>query len=608
MLQQLGVMLYEEREKMGETQKNIAEGIVSIAEMCKVEQGKHEIDYFTLQALFERLGKSIDKMELAVSVSEYESISYRVDIEHSIKKRDCEKLAKLISNYGAYNDMKHPIHRQYVAVLHAVMRYIKEQDYASCLRRMEQALACTLWGDWQQKVKDGQRLCNQEIRIVLIIIYCQWKQGNTDGLTEQMEHFCENIMCNYTDMEEQVKVYPHCAWLLGQLYLQQNRVKDAYDICSKGKKSLIENGSMNPLREMLELERACLEKMGRQAELDRCRKYYEAVLFLYEAAGVSPESDMIVVFMKSSFQGEFIITNELLKDLRKAREVSQEALCVGICSQETLSRIEKGKRSPNKKRLYQMLKRLGMERENYYGFIEADDYGLYEKVRQYNRCYPTYNYEKARKLLDEIESGIDMAIPVNRQFIGAGRIGGQIVKGELTREQANQRLQELLWLTMPPVSSGKLVYRIPFRTEYLILNKMAINLRFDNKVKEAILICEELMQCFKGSRVLMRHHAVSGFMLFLNFAAFLEVYNKLEEAEAVGKEGLLHSIECCRGDVVGAILANLSLVYWKQGLPELEEVYLRNGYFLNDFYGRKYDHHKLQEAYQKKFHKEIDPT
>lgn len=37
MLQQLGIMLFEEREKMGVKQRNIADGIISIPELCRVE-------------------------------------------------------------------------------------------------------------------------------------------------------------------------------------------------------------------------------------------------------------------------------------------------------------------------------------------------------------------------------------------------------------------------------------------------------------------------------------------------------------------------------------------------------------------------------------------
>lgn len=604
-MQQLGVMLFKEREKMGKKQKSIAEGIISISELCRVECGEKEIDYFTLEALFERMGKSIDKLELAVSGDEYDSISYRIEIERSIETRNYKLLTELMWGYYRYNDKKRPIHRQYMTVLRTMARYLKEQDYESCLCGMEQALECTLQGDWKQMIRLGRHFCNQEIRIMLTIAYCQWKLGDTEGLCVQMEQLGNYIVYHYTDTEEQVKVYPHCAWLLGQLYLEQNKVEEAYAVCRKGRQSLIENGSSNPLWEILKLEEACLEKMERQEELNRCRKYQEAILFLYEAAGVPFESNIMAEFMKSSFQGEFVITNELVRDLREAKGLSQEELCADICAQETLSRIESGRRNPNKKKLYRLLKRMGMERENYYGFIEADDYELYEKVRQYNRCFPKGQREEAKKLLDEIESGIDMTIPVNRQFIGMGRILEQSAKGELSNNQAIQQLQELLCLTMPPMDNGSIIYRVPFRTEYLIWNHIAVNLRKEDKIEEAIWIYEELMKRYKSSKVFMKYHAVPGLSLYINYTGFLEEHDDLKRAEEIGKEGLKHCLSCCRGDTAGEILANLSLVYGKRGLPDEEEKYLRFGYIVNFLYERQRYLDILKKAYQDKFHKEI---
>lgn len=606
MIQQLGIMLLKEREKMGEKQKNIADGIISVSDLCRVEHGTMETEYFTLQALFERLGKSIDKLELAVSSSEYEAIAYRSKIERSIVEWNYELLTKQISEYQAYIDCRRPIHRQYIAALHAILWYVKEQNYEFCLRGLEQALACTLKSDWRQKVSSGHRLCRQEIWIILAITYCLWKLGHTEGLLGQTEQLYSFILHHYTDAEEQVKVYPHCAWLLGQLYLEQNRVEEAYIICEKGKKSLLENGSLSPLWEMLELEEACLEKADRQEEVLQCRKYQKAVAFLYEAAGAHLESNMMAAFMKSSFQGEFIITNELVKDLRAAQEISQEALCENICAQETLSRIEKGKRSPNKKNLYKLLKRMGMERENYYGFIEADDYELYEKVRRYNRCFHIEEQDEAMQLLDEIEKGVDMTKVINKQYIAMGRIAMQMVRGQITPKQAIQLYEELIYLTMPPVDSGMLIYRVPFRTEYLLLNKLAINLRREEKVNESLFIYERMMLYYKKSKVSMRYHAVPGLTLFLNYTGFLEYNNELKKADEIGKEGLKHSLECCRGDMAGEILANLSLVYGKMGMLEMEEKYLRYGYYLIHLYDRRDQLGIVRQAYEDKFHRNID--
>lgn len=606
MIQQLGIMLCKEREKMGEKQKNIAEGIISVSNLCKVERGEMEVDYFTLQALFERLGKSIDKLELAVSSSEYESIAYRAEIERSIAEWDYEQLTKRMSEYHQYNDEKRPIHKQYLAALHAMAWYVKEQDYASCLRGMEQALACTLSGDWRRRIWKGQRLCSQEIWIILAITYCRWKLGEISGLSGQMEQLGSYILHYYTDAEEQAKVYPHCAWLLGQLYLEQNMVEEAYIVCKRGKASLVENGSLSPMWEMLELEEACLEKMGRQEELIWCRKCQEAVAFLYEAAGVHLESNIMAAFMRSSFQGELIITNELVRDLREAKGLSQEELCAGICAQETLSRIEQGRRSPNKKKLYQLLKRMGMERENYYGFIEADDYEVYEKVRRFNRCFSLNKVEEGAKLLNEIEEAVDMTKIINRQFIAMEHISERFHRGELSEEQANQQYWEQLRLTMPPVDSGMLVYRVPFRTEYTIWNKIAVGMRREDEVEEALYIYDSLKQRYESSKVSMRYHAVPGFTLYINYTGFLEEHNDLERAEAIGKEGLNHCLACCRGDIAGDILANMSLVFGKEGMPDVEEKYLRHAYCLLCLYGRKSVSDILCEAYQDKFHENID--
>lgn len=104
----------------------------------------------------------------------------------------------------------------------------------------------------------------------------------------------------------------------------------------------------------------------------------------------------------------------------------------------------------------------------------------------------------------------------------------------------------------------------------------------------------------------MRYHAVPGLTLYINYTGFLEVYNELEKAEAIGKEGLHHSLVCCRGDMAGDILANLSLVYGKQSLPAIEETYLRYGYYLIRLYERKDIVDILQKAYQDKFHKDIN--
>ena len=60
----LGHMIREFREKQGRTIEEAARGLLSAAELSRVENGTKEIEYLIMEALFETYGKSLDKLEL----------------------------------------------------------------------------------------------------------------------------------------------------------------------------------------------------------------------------------------------------------------------------------------------------------------------------------------------------------------------------------------------------------------------------------------------------------------------------------------------------------------------------------------------------------------
>lgn len=76
----IGIMLFGLREKEGISQKNLARGILSVTELSRVESGNRGIDRLHLEALFQRIGKSLDKLELAMSMDEYHLFALRHDI------------------------------------------------------------------------------------------------------------------------------------------------------------------------------------------------------------------------------------------------------------------------------------------------------------------------------------------------------------------------------------------------------------------------------------------------------------------------------------------------------------------------------------------------
>ena len=63
----LGHMIREFREKQGRTIEEAARGLLSAAELSRVENGTKEIEYLIMEALFETYGKSLDKLVVCIT-------------------------------------------------------------------------------------------------------------------------------------------------------------------------------------------------------------------------------------------------------------------------------------------------------------------------------------------------------------------------------------------------------------------------------------------------------------------------------------------------------------------------------------------------------------
>ena len=443
---------------------------------------------------------------------------------------------------------------------------------------------------------------HQEIHLLYLIAYLkyelnQWQEAFI--ILEKVEQYINHF---YKDEEAKVKVYPQCEWLIGKILYEEKEYQKADFYIQKGLECLCANGALHWMDALLSLKIACAKKLDRKIKMDEYKKYYASLLTLYEAAGVKVPEFSVISFLKSNTQRECVISNQFLKNLREAEGVTQEELCEDVCAWETISRIENG-RNPNKKKLYQMWKRLGVERERYYGFIESEHYVVYEKVREYNRLIGKEEVNHAIEVLCEIKSKLDMSCILNRQFISCAEIINQILQNKLSDEEAIEQFWELLSLTMPPLEASERIYRLPFRTEYLILNQIAGGLHEMGKTREAVKIYKKVLEKYKSNGTNLKYHVVPVMLLYVNYVADLEENNQLKEADTVALEGMNFIINCQRGDMASQLLANMSCICEKRQDTITEKRYLRDAYYLNMLYGNINLANVLKQAYEQKFDK-----
>ena len=596
----VGYILREIRESEMRTVKNTARGIMSVSELSKLENGEKDVGYLILEALFETLGKSIDKLELAISQKEFDLLVLREKIENALEQQKVDEAEDLIKVYEKRSDIHKTIHLQYLKGIKALNDFNRTHNRQETLERLKEALAVTYHEDTMPCVY----LFHQEIRFIYMMHYLVLESDGGSEIIQNIKKLEHYITHFYTDQEAKVKIYPQCTWLLGKMYYLEGEYRKCNTIVDRGIQCLRENGGLHWMRELLWLKKECARKLYKEDVVKQCEKYVRAIDFLYDIAGMKAPEFSVAKFLESNTQRECIVSNKFLRDLRKVKNITQEELCENVCTWETISRVEAG-RTPNKKKLYQLWKKLGVQRERCYAFIEAEHYSTYEKVREFHIAAGKHNDEKAQEIFDELKEELDSASCLNRQYIRTIEIMYAVKNNELSEENAIKQLWELLYITMPVIDKNETIYRMPFRTEFLILNQIARCYdRVEKKIK-ALEIYRNILQQYKMNGTDMRHHVVPGIILYVNLAACLEELNQLSEAAETAMEGLYFSINCKRGDTAGEILANMSCIYEKNNDKVHEELFLKYSYYSNILYKNDALAKMINEAYEGTFGKII---
>ncbi|MBR3606556.1 MAG: helix-turn-helix domain-containing protein, partial [Lachnospiraceae bacterium] len=77
----IGAIIAYEREKKKISRERLCEGIFTLMALKRLEEGDRTPSYFILERLMERLGKSMNKLEILLHERDYEVYYLRVQLE-----------------------------------------------------------------------------------------------------------------------------------------------------------------------------------------------------------------------------------------------------------------------------------------------------------------------------------------------------------------------------------------------------------------------------------------------------------------------------------------------------------------------------------------------
>lgn len=549
--QSIGKLIQFERNHKGISTQQLASGICSVTTLQRLENGERLPDFFVLERMIERLGKSVNKIELLYNQAAYKLYYLREVLESDLKKKRYKDVLKGLELYEAMGEAKDNLHKQYILKLYAVIASEMENDYDKAVMYLEDALNQTVPG-FQLNKLDDFLLGEGELVILLMWLQESSRLGKTVSSfqTQQILQYIERI-CD--DEEIRTNIYSKAVWVLGDLLIGKGEQVEALKYLITGKDILVANGNLIHLPQILDrvLELSKKYKVDYYREL---KKQRDALKDLFEEYGEVWETKTIDLW-KNYRQLEVYLVSELCFEARKKKGQTQEKLAQEVdIDHKTLSRIENGRYTPKEGTFRKIKEYLEIDRDICSTRIVAEDFSLLEIERQIAKLNHFRQEAKAEELYQKLKVQLSLEWKENQQYV---KYMDTLFDFELKRigaKEAFHRCEEALQITQKNVNIEDLDKVILNRTEFMIVNFMARCYDKLGQKEKTIDLLGTIFKGYKKSKVDLKYHYPSLALLYIHIAGICEDCNRFEDSINWCNQAIQFDFQCKRGLNLGFML------------------------------------------------------
>lgn len=543
----LGNMVRFEREKHNLSAKKLADGICSAAAVQRLESGSRVPDFFTLERIIERLGRSVNKLELLQDETAYELYYRREILEKHIEDGEYEQVEAAIEEYKALDAAKEALHRQYLYKMQAVLAESRDKDYVGAKELLENALKETLP---ELQVNEIGKSVLGESEIILLLMKLEIDQKIGEGVPVEAERkILSYIQTHVEDEEAKANIYSKAAWVFGKIEMERKNQQLALWYTLQGEKILTENGLLLHLPQFLE-RILQLTKETDVASYEEWKKQRDVLKNLYEEYGERYETESVALW-KLYRQQEIYLVSELFEQERKIKKLSQEQLADKLeIDQKTVSRIETGVTKPKPGTFQKLKEYLEIDRDICNTKIVTDDFEVLEMERELTRYFHYRDYENAERVYAALKKRLDMKEKVNQQYVKYRDTYLRAKRGELNIEECIERYMEALYITRED-GLENLDKVILSRMEVTIINTMVTAYKKVGKLQDGIELMEKVRKGYEKSKVDKKFHYTEVMAVYITLSVLYEENGQFDEAIKNCDEGIKYELQCKKGLEIG---------------------------------------------------------
>ena len=573
---ELGGLLLRLRKEAGFSQGLLCSGVCSVSRYARIEREELEPDFFLLDRLMGRLGKSVERLEYVMPLGVYRVYERRQDIQEAILHGRLSEAENLLNLYEKEKLAEGSLHRQYILQERAQVAWIREEDPDEILQLLDQAIGETLLSE--AEMEKERCFSAEEGKLLLFRWEVSQKSRAASRNFEELKRLLRCICEQKTNRMDRSKIFPYAVLLYGE-HAPEEKIITVRSLAEEALELLRDEGKLLYMPELLELCGKLLRKSGVPKEelqaqlLDRMRQSL-----------LETEQEYVISFEKYRLFDHvirrFYIDAEMIRKTRTAVGMTQEKLSEDICAQETLARMETGRQTPQSRKLQQMMEKMGRGCGRVNMAMVTEQYETIELKQELSTYIHREECEKAQNALERLETMLDCKQKQNRQYLEAEKILLQNQRLGSEWKQNLSQLRKLLSMTLEYKENdlGKFVLN---SNELQILTGMAYIFWEHNQIDHAIEIYQMQRQQFEKSRVKKVFHILEWELAMNNLALSLMESDRCDEIIRISNEVMNDSLCAGKGSCIGRTIVNLAeameklqqkeySVWYKRGLDVLK--------------------------------------
>lgn len=538
-------------------------------------------DILSVNMFLDRMGFGTLGVSAYISKKEAVYFKWKESTRACIRNENYKKLEMLLEYMPTGNvSLNKKIREQYAWFVKGIVAEKDTADLKKATECYEKALECTC--DFlikSQKIEGAFSVREINIYAVYLNLLCKVNPKEKEEAISRLYQLMQYVNVHYVEEQQKVKIYPLLVCLWGNLVIEGKNTEGSFEIFEKTLELLRKQKSLYCLLEIMRLH--ILAGLKEKRDMSKEQEDIKILQSFFEEFGYRAQSQ-IYVPQANEIMLEHV--GQYLSTERKKVNFTQEKISDGICSVESYSRIENG-RKPTRNNYKALTEKIGTENRYYIELVNTGNIDALLLRREISYELFMEKNERLPELLEELKTVLgEKEVAKNRQYLEFVQVSIEENTGRKTWNQCCDMFRNILSYTMNEKEIGKKrhVYTM---LEINLIDHISVCMAKDGKSEEAM----HLIKAFLDDMDYMKTEKYyETFLAKLNYARWKSDRGNFDEAECIYREGIEQRIRRNKTELLDEYIGEYAYnKYLKNNINEKQDVkrYLLYALVLSRMYG-----------------------